>query len=180
LRHALSLLILAVSAATASAAEPIGRLFFTPAQRAQLDVARSQKSRAVAEPEQEAPLMPEVVSYDGVVRRSDGKSTVWINSRAINDGKAADKLPVSTRVRPDGSVNLIDPQTRRSVDLKVGQSIDIVSGTVEEPYARRPVADRPAPKSRAANDDGGSAKGSSPALRPDTGKDQDDDSRERR
>ena len=178
MRDGLSLLVLLLAAAAAPAAEPIGRLFFTPAQRTQLDVARSQKSRVVIEPEQEAPRMPEVVTYDGLVRRSDGKTTVWINNRAINDGKASGRLPVPGHVRPDGSVRLVDPQSGRSVDLKVGQSVDIVSGTIEEPYARKPVAAGPGPKSQA--DGGGEAAKSASPRPPGTRQDQDNDSQDTR
>lgn len=149
-------LILAVGPARA---EPLGRLFFTPAQRAQLDIARSQKSRAtLASDQEEAVPVPEVVTYGGIVRRNDGKTTVWINNRAVNDGKATDKLPVASRVRPDGSVNLQMPQSDRSVNLKVGQSVEIVSGTIAEPYARRPAAAKPAPKPAAARDNSPTAK----------------------
>ena len=44
------------------------------------------------------------------------------------------------RVRPDGSVSVQVPQSGRSVDLKPGQSLELLSGTVEEGYSRKPVA----------------------------------------
>ena len=173
-------LVLAVG--EAPAAEPLGRLFFTPAERTRLDVARSQKSRGTPASEQEEPApVPEVVTYGGIVRRDDGKTTVWINNRTVNDGKAADRLPVASRVRPDGSINLEVPQTNRSVNLKVGQSFEIVSGTIEEPYARRPVAAKPVPKPAAVRDDRAAAKPES-ALQPapDTRNEPDDDGPDRR
>jgi len=181
--RALLALALALAAGGVPAAEPLGRLFFTPAQRAQLDVARGQKSRGTPASEQEeAAPVPEVVTYGGIVRRNDGKTTVWINNRAVNDGKSADRLPVASRVRPDGSINLEVPQTNRSVNLKVGQSVEIVSGTIEEPYARSPVAAKP--ESRKPATVGGSAatvKPESAAQRPEsTRKDRDDDDQERR
>src|SRR5574340_1401581 len=74
---------------SAPAAEPLGRFFFTPAQRAQLDGARTQKSRAALSSEKsEENATPGILTYSGAVRRSDGKSTVWINNQAINDRQA--------------------------------------------------------------------------------------------
>jgi len=146
-RRALLGLAFALAPLAPYAAEPLGRLFYTPAQRVQLDVARSQKSRAAtsAEPEEPPPL-PEVVTYDGLVRRSDGRTTVWINNRAINDGKAPGGVPVTSRLRPDGSVSLGIAQSDHSVNLKVGQSVEIVSGTIAEPYSRARGSDKAAGK----------------------------------
>jgi hypothetical protein len=128
------------------AAEPLGRLFFTPAQRAQLDTARSQKSRAMLPSDTEAAPLPETITYSGMVRRNDGKSTVWLNNRAINDRQPTEGVPAVGRVRPDGRIILEPPQGGPRTELKVGQSLEIVSGTIEEPYARRATAPKPETK----------------------------------
>lgn len=136
--RALCMVGMLLAAAVASAAEPLGRLFYTPAQRAQLDTLRSQKH--VASPVQEAkqpPATPEVLTYGGIVRRSDGRSTVWINNRMVNDGKAPDDLSISSRSRSDDRVSVGLPQVPGPVELRVGQSFDLQTGTVTEPYARR-------------------------------------------
>lgn len=139
-------LILVVEPAVA--AEPLGRLFFTTAQRASLDVARSQRSRATlsAEKNEEAAAVPEIVTYGGMVRRSDGKTTVWINNRAMHDNVRPDGATMVGRVKPDGGVTLQVPQTGRSVDLKPGQSIELLSGAIEEGGSRRPPASKPEAK----------------------------------
>jgi hypothetical protein len=127
-----------LAAAVASAAEPLGRLFYTPVQRTQLDTLRSQKN--VAPPVQEAkdpPAAPEVLTYGGIVRRSDGRRTVWINNRMVNDGKAPDDLSISSRSRSDDRLSVRLPQAPGPVELRVGQSFDVQTGTVIEPYARR-------------------------------------------
>ncbi|HEV8612692.1 MAG TPA: hypothetical protein VGQ73_04215, partial [Gemmatimonadales bacterium] len=83
---------LAAAATPAPAQERLGRLFFTPAQRASLDVARSQRARrtlATEQFEQEAAPTPQTITYGGVVRRSDGKTTVWINSQPVRDREPA-------------------------------------------------------------------------------------------
>ena len=135
----------------AGAAEPIGRLFFTPEQRASLDVARSKRTHAAVateKTEESAPAPgPETVTYEGLVRRSDGRNTVWLNNRAVSEKQAAESLVRS--VGADGSVTLRAPQTGRDLSLKVGQSAELTSGTIDEAYARRP-APKPEAKPGAA------------------------------
>ena len=142
---------LSLAANLAPAAEPLGRFFFTPAQRAQLDTARSQKSRATLanEPTDEtaaAQPLPEVLTYRGSVRRSDGKSTVWLNNRTVQDQQPVEGLAVVGRVNANGDVTLQVPQTNRKIELKPGQSVDIGSGIVEEPFARNVTAPKPETK----------------------------------
>ncbi len=131
--------------------EPVGRLFFTPAQRASLDVARSRRARATLSTEQSEEAVPvaQTLTYGGMVRRSDGKSTMWVNNRAISDNEAAGG-PIIGQVRPDGSITLSLPQSGRSVDLKPGQSVELLSGTVEESYSRQPVQPEPKPAAKPA------------------------------
>lgn len=160
-------------AAGSAAAEPLGRLFFTPAQRAQLDAARSQKARAPLAEEREETPAPEVIIYRGVVRRSDGKTTVWLNDRAIEDGRMAGSLQMSGRVRPDGSVTLEVPQSDRRINLKVGQSVEILSGTVEEQYRQAPV-----PQPAITPPGPGAAPKPAPAV-PQARRDRDDDDERR-
>jgi hypothetical protein len=133
----------------APAQERLGRLFFTPAQRASLDVARSQRARtalATEKTEQEATPVPQTITYSGVLRRSDGKTTVWINNQPVHDRESAGAATIVGRVRPDGSVTLQVPQSGRSVILKPGQSVELLSGAVEEGYSRRLEAPKPEPK----------------------------------
>jgi hypothetical protein len=139
----------ALTSIPAPAQERLGRLFFTPAQRASLDVARSQRARAALsteKPEQEAAPVPQTITYSGVLRRSDGKTTVWINNQPVNDRESAGAAAIVGRVRPDGSVTLQVPQSGRSVILKPGQSVELLSGAVEEGYSRRLEAARPESK----------------------------------
>jgi hypothetical protein len=144
--------------ATAARAADFGRLFYTPAQRNQLDTLRSQKNVAPPVPEvNDAPTVPDTLTYGGVVRRSDGRSTVWINNRAVNDGRPLEELSISSRVRPDHSVTLRLPQAPSVVELKVGQSIDVTTGTIVEPYGRRRVDAAPAASQRTPSPPGGAA-----------------------
>lgn len=141
-------IVLMLGAGTTAGAE-LGRLFFTPAQRATLDTMREKNigKEAVSEKEP-APPLPQNVTLDGVVRRSDGKNTVWLNSRAVTAPKAGG-IDVSTG-KSDNRVKLTVPESGRSLDLKVGQTAEIVSGTIAESYARR--APLPQPETKTAPD----------------------------
>lgn len=121
------------------------RLFFSPAQRAQLDTMRAQRDRRGAQTtdgEQPGPQGPDAVTYDGVVRRTDGKSTVWLNGKPVNDRTRNNDVNV-VGVRGDGAVTIAVPQADRAASLRVGQTLDVNSGTIEEPYARRATRYRP-------------------------------------
>lgn len=65
------------------AADP-GRLFYTPEQRAQLEAART---RNVTQVKPSVPTLvahdvaPPTVRFDGMVVRSDGKNTRWVNGQ---------------------------------------------------------------------------------------------------
>lgn len=91
-------------APAAHAASDPGRLFFTPAQRAQLEAARARKALAGhAAPQADADAVPPPVRYDGVVIRSDGRVTRWVDGRP-----RVDDVPVSGlkpgQVRAEGKV----------------------------------------------------------------------------
>jgi hypothetical protein len=123
-----------VQAPGTRSAASIGRLFYTPAQRAALDVARRAKpvplaAQAAAPP---PPPPPQVVSYGGIVRRSDGKAMLWINNRLVEEKEALKGLNLKGRVRPDGAVTLQVPDTGGSLEVKVGQSVEVHTGKVAE------------------------------------------------
>jgi len=147
-RPVLVCLVVAVVSGPAAAADPpIGRLFFTPAQRASLDVARSQRTRTTLSTERTEPVVeqpvPQTLTYGGMVRRSDGRTTVWINDHPVEGGDAAGGTTIIRRVGPDGAVTLEVPQSKRRVDLKVGQSVEVLSGSIGETYARPTPASKP-------------------------------------
>ncbi len=78
-----------------------GRLFYTPAERAQLEQARARPASPHAPAARTEPPAP--VRYDGVVIRSDGRSTHWIDGRAQPGPAAASGLKPG-QVRANGKV----------------------------------------------------------------------------
>lgn len=134
-------------AASGVGAQPLGRLFFTPAERAELDLARVRtRQPAPPVPTSEPPAiskpLPVRIAYGGVVRRSDGRSMLWINGRLVDEQDALAKLDLQGRVSPDGSVELQVAETDGHVRVKVGQSVEVPG---------RRVAERSLPKAGPGN-----------------------------
>lgn len=112
--------------ARAAEPPPLGRLFNTPQQRAQLDAQRygvAQPAQpAEAAPPPPSPPQPPLV-LDGVVRPAGGKATVWLNQEPVPEGRRT--------VRRDGKVVLTLPSGQRVV-LKPGQRYDEATGEVRD------------------------------------------------
>lgn len=117
-RHALAALLLFALLPNPITAQPLGRLFFTPEQRALLD----QQSPA---PPSTSPHPDQDLRLDGVVKRSDGRHTVWINGRMQGEEPLARHQPDLRQ--PMGIRLLID---RESVPLKVGDTWQKTDGKV--------------------------------------------------
>lgn len=81
------LAMLSLCAGGTSLASPteLGRLFYTPAQRAQLESARTHNVTQVAS--QPKPSSPPPLRYDGVLMRSDGPTTRWVDGK-VQSGPA--------------------------------------------------------------------------------------------
>src|SRR6185436_10031052 len=114
----IALVAAAIAAATVgnARAQELGRLFFTPEQRAALDARRKARvpDKPAAVPQAESP----VTRINGAVRRSGGKSTVWVNGEAIQEG-AADGAKITGRERGAGRVTLPTGEGAQR-DLHVG------------------------------------------------------------
>jgi hypothetical protein len=109
------------------AADSLGRLFTTPAERASLDYLRQTKKVEVLETDkpaemEAAPTVPSSISVQGYVKRSDGKKgTVWVNQIPMQESSGTDEVQVG-KLRPDSNqVQLKLPTNGKSLNLKAGQ-----------------------------------------------------------
>lgn len=143
MRQLLTVITLGLAAQCVQAAEPVGRIFFTPEQRTQLDALRTKKT--VASQVRDEPI-PETITYNGIVRSSDGKTTVWINDEALSESSLLNKQSMVGSIGRDGRITLQAPQT--AVQLKVGQSATLFSGKVDESFAQRPLPVQPKPETK--------------------------------
>ena len=120
-------LLLALLSAGPAAAQQLGRLFFTPEQRAALDARRAarmpDKPAAVAE--------SPTTRVDGYVKRSSGKSTVWVDGEAMPDGLQLEGLRLQRGNDPTRVTVTIGEDGRRIV-VRVGETLDRATGAVKD------------------------------------------------
>jgi hypothetical protein len=137
-------------------AEELGRLFLTPEQRAELERLRNgivetpvvEPPPAVVQGELPPPvpelgaehILPEAppptvppITVNGVVLRSNGQGTAWVNGENTYDGDfSADNIRVG---RPQSKfVQIRTPENLPDVRLKPGQTYNPASNTIVEPY----------------------------------------------
>mgnify|MGYP003385370953 CR=1 FL=1 len=88
-------------------AAELGRLFFTPKERAQLE--QTQTSKHIPSSVNSA------VIVSGIVQRDNGPRTEWINGVPQNVGTSDGKAP--------DSISITLPGNSRSIKLKVGEQL---------------------------------------------------------
>ena len=120
-----------------SAKDSLGRLFTTPEQRKQLDLERN-KAPITVEAQKKPEIIEiveveepeEVIEYDaiqlkGLVYRSDGKNTAWINDGNTYEGDTElsyIKIP-NEKITSD-EVSIVMPDEQTEVKIKVGDYFD--------------------------------------------------------
>jgi hypothetical protein len=102
-----SLMLASLALSGAANAEQLGRLFFTPEQRARMDYAYAQNIR----PEDNT----RTLMLNGIVQMHGGKRTAWINGVPQAVGRSDEKTPESVAVPLPGQ--------NKTVQLKVGQRL---------------------------------------------------------
>jgi hypothetical protein len=100
-------------------AQDLGRLFFTPEQRAALDARR--KARVPDKPAAAVVASP-TTRLDGYVRRSIGPSTVFVNGESLNE----------TPRERDGRVAVPRGDSGARVGMKPGEVLNRGTGEVRD------------------------------------------------
>lgn len=122
----------ALTAATLTHAGELGRLFFTPEQRALLDYNYARETR----PDSGSALdstSTRALTLNGIVQMHGGKRTAWINGVPQTVGRSNEKTPESLPVPLPGQ--------NKSVKLKVGQRVLLspsASPDTQEPNSSKP------------------------------------------
>ncbi len=120
-RYSLSFLILILpTLLSAAQADELGRLFYTPQQRHQLDSGTA-ISNSNSNPEN---LHPNYFIVNGVVQKHGGNRTVWINGNAQAPEPGNDRNPTVAPVTVPGK--------SLPVQLKVGQKLILETPAPEE------------------------------------------------
>jgi hypothetical protein len=150
------LIVLTALPLLANAEEPsthLGRLFFTPAERASLDVLR-QNSRAPdkvikadeiskddeAKAVDSPPSAIRPVIMNGYISRSDGKNTLWVNDREVSEKSTSNALNIG---RLNNNQVKIVVNKNKAANLKPGQVYDPNTGKIynHASEAPQPVAE---------------------------------------
>lgn len=120
-------------------AEPFGRLFTTPAERATLDHLRQTRKIEPVNLDQpqemieSAPILPPEISVQGYVKRSDGKKgTVWINQKPVQENSSSGELEVGKLPKSGNQVEIKVPSLDKSLKLKAGQAYDPETDSISE------------------------------------------------
>jgi hypothetical protein len=140
-----TLLMLAAAMFTAhvaSAAEPIGRLFTSPAERSNLDYLRQTKKKLIAPvainaptdaPEAAPIALPEAVNLQGYVKRNDGKQgTVWVNDKALQENSGNKEVQVGKLSEGSNRIPIKLSANGKRLNLKAGQVYDPETNKVKE------------------------------------------------
>ena len=118
--------LLAALCPAASADEELGRLFFTPERRQALD---RQRQFNIQE-KQETPEEP-MLTINGVVTRSSGKRTVWLNGVAQNDNEKPSGVAIIPSRKVPGNV-VVQPGDARAGNAKVGETVNRNTGETSD------------------------------------------------
>lgn len=112
--------------AAPAGSQELGRLFHTPEQRRALDARRVTRPSRVT-PAAPAPSQP--ARIDGYVLRSDGRSTVWVNSGAMGSASPPEGMRADVRRDAPGRVSVIVGGGAKRHEVKVGETLDAGSGS---------------------------------------------------
>lgn len=104
----------------------IGRLFYSADERAMLDQMRNNKGGKSTSPTEQFTL-------NGIVRRSSGKSTTWINQLPQRENEAPQGIAVRQSDSSRSAAQLMLPSGKQ-VNLKAGQTFNATKGKVLENY----------------------------------------------
>lgn len=107
---------------------PLGRLFFTPERRQTLDRQRQYKLADTTQAAEEPML-----TLNGMVRRSSGKRTAWVNGIPQNDNDAITGVLVRPDARHPGSVTVQEAPGTGTTTLRIGQSHRRGTGETSDP-----------------------------------------------
>lgn len=118
--------------------DDFGRLFSRQNERKNLDILRQNQKLKVVTPQDalqpestedvEPPELPDPITMQGYVKRSDGSSTVWINNKAVQEDSSVDNAQIG-RLNPQknnagassDSLNVKIPANGKHIRLKAGQ-----------------------------------------------------------
>ena len=108
----------------AQAEETLGRLFFTPERRQALD---RQREMNIGEQANE----DSTLTINGIVTRSSGKRTAWINGIAQNEREISGGITVTPKRNNPGQV-IVETAERPASNARIGETISRTTGETSD------------------------------------------------
>jgi hypothetical protein len=106
------------------AEEPLGRLFFSAERRTALDRARQFNI------EEQQVAQQTIVTVEGVVARSSGRTTAWVNGVAVPEGGLVNLKATPT---PNRSAVRVQPSNEVATTIVVGTALNRTTGERVDP-----------------------------------------------
>ena len=124
-------------------ADNLGRLFTTPAERIALEKVRNAKPKLekrplvdmidvndMVEPEtaKKEPVLVNAITVKGIVQRSDGKNSAWLNDSNTYEGDLESQyLNINNNEISEDHVQITMPDQKTKIKLKVGDNYNPVN-----------------------------------------------------
>lgn len=118
------LLAIACCAPASRADEALGRLFFSPERRKALDDLRQMK-RLGNEASEESPA----ITVNGLLTRSNGRRTTWLNGVARNENERSASIVVTPHKNDPGKV-VLSGADLPATNARVGETLHRDGGAV--------------------------------------------------
>ncbi|WP_047551926.1 hypothetical protein [Methylotenera sp. G11] len=133
--------------AQAAPDDGFGRLFSSAAERKKLDTLRQNQKLIVVSPRQDTSPEPELnelpdpITMQGYVKRSDGATTLWVNNKPVQENTTQDNVEIG-RLNQQRSAarHGAGRQGSESLDVRVpatGKRLQLKAGQVYEPDTNR-------------------------------------------
>jgi len=136
--------------AQAAPYDDMGRLFSRPNERSNLDILRqNQKLKVITTQDNIQPdsitkpvpaELPDPITLQGYVKRSDGTNTLWINNQTVQEGSTVDSVQIgrlnqrgfSRKGATTEGVDVKIPANGKQIRLKAGQMYDPETNQIKE------------------------------------------------
>lgn len=128
--------------------DDFGRLFSRPGERKNLDAMRqNQKLKVITQQDlqressggDDSVPLPAPLMLQGYVKRSDGSTTLWVNSKPVQENSMLDDVEIGRLTKQQGvvnnssdSLNVKIPATGKQIRLKAGQLYEPETNQIKE------------------------------------------------
>ncbi|WP_269533644.1 hypothetical protein [Chitinimonas sp. BJYL2] len=134
LRYLLPLWLFSLSAhADTPPPDALGKLFFSPSERAELD-----RIRAGIMDSDDPARAARTLRLDGMVQKNDQQPIIWVNGLRHKGHDIAGASITPTKLSASTLEVSLPPPDARAMYLKVGQTLDPAGGNLREVYQRPP------------------------------------------